>query len=324
MQNFFKNFYIKTFINLLFFILFSNILLGDTVYLKDGQKIEGKITNQSQTKIEIEVNGKKQIIEKIEINKIEFQDIEALKRKQEEERKKQEELKRKQEEERKKQEELKRKQEEEQKKQEELKRKQEEERKKQEERKMQEKIKKIPPNEIKFIYLRSALLPGWGHYKIGSNYQPYIWGGLFWGSLIATVYKANQAKLLQKEYDNFSTTQYFLKQPGLTTPELNIYYLNETNAKKTLVKQAVNQTTQLSIFTIFVYFIQFYFLYDDIKKLSFQNNINLQKSNYAFSFIDNGNEKLLEIENTTMLFQKSITLTSLNKDPVLIAFKKEF
>jgi hypothetical protein len=58
--------------------------------------------------------------------------------------------------------------------------------------------------------------------------------------------------------------------------------------------------------------------------LSFQNNINLQKSNYAFSFIDNGNEKLLEIENTTMLFQKSITLTSLNKDPVLIAFKKEF
>jgi sRNA-binding regulator protein Hfq len=84
----------------LFFIVSFSQLFADIVYLKNGKKIEGKIVNQSRTQIQIDVNGKLELIDKQNINKIEFENLE--------ERKKQEELKRQQEEERKKQEELKR------------------------------------------------------------------------------------------------------------------------------------------------------------------------------------------------------------------------
>jgi sRNA-binding regulator protein Hfq len=73
----------------LFFIVSFSQLFADIVYLKNGKKIEGKIVNQSRTQIQIDVNGKLELIDKQNINKIEFENLE--------ERKKQEELKRKQE-----------------------------------------------------------------------------------------------------------------------------------------------------------------------------------------------------------------------------------
>ena len=73
----------------MFFIVSFSQLFADIVYLKNGKKIEGKIVNQSRTQIQIDVNGKLELIDKQNINKIEFENLE--------ERKKQEELKRKQE-----------------------------------------------------------------------------------------------------------------------------------------------------------------------------------------------------------------------------------
>ena len=123
----------------MFFIVSFSQLFADIVYLKNGKKIEGKIVNQSRTQIQIDVNGKLELIDKQNINKIEFENLK--------ERKKQEELKR-QQEERKKQEELKRKQE-------------------------------IKPPNTEFVYLKTVVLPGWGEYSINNYYRSAIWGGLF-------------------------------------------------------------------------------------------------------------------------------------------------
>lgn len=129
-------------------ILFTTSLLADTIQLKNGNIIEGKILNQTRTKIQIQTEeGKVLLIDKSEVQRIKYGPTrkeleqkqeeqrrqEELRRKQEEERKKQEEEQRRQEELKRKQEEERKKQEEKQRRQEELKRKQEEERKKQEE-----------------------------------------------------------------------------------------------------------------------------------------------------------------------------------------------
>ncbi|GIX42076.1 MAG: hypothetical protein KatS3mg129_1809 [Leptospiraceae bacterium] len=325
------NFIQKVILGLCLYLLQISILLSDTVHLKNGNKIQGKIVNQSRTKIQINVNGKIETIDKQNISKIEFQDLEAIRRKQEEERKQQEELKRKKEEERKRQEELKRKQEEERKRQEELKRKQEEERKRQEElkrkqeKKQKEKIKKIPPEDIKFVYLRSALLPGWGHYKIESKYQPYIWGGLFWIFLGGTLAQANKALQLQKEYDNFVNTQYLLTQNNLITSELSIYYISKSGNKKALVKKAINQTYQLSGLTLLIYLTQFYFLYKDIKDMSLYQNNNKNKLYQLAnqSLFINNYQKNININNALDIY-KNIQFNNYIQEPILISFKSQF
>ncbi len=95
---------------LIFYFIFLWKLTGDTVILKNGRIIEGKIFNQTREKVFIRLNnGKEEIIDKNQIAKITF---ESLKQKRlEEERKRQEELRKieeqkRLEEERKRQEEL--------------------------------------------------------------------------------------------------------------------------------------------------------------------------------------------------------------------------
>ncbi|MFN3245820.1 MAG: LA_0442/LA_0875 N-terminal domain-containing protein, partial [Leptonema sp. (in: bacteria)] len=60
----------------MFFIVSFSQLFADIVYLKNGKKIEGKIVNQSRTQIQIEINGKLELIDKQKINKIEFENLE--------------------------------------------------------------------------------------------------------------------------------------------------------------------------------------------------------------------------------------------------------
>jgi flagellar biosynthesis GTPase FlhF len=264
----------------LFFIVSFSQLFADIVYLKNGKKIEGKIVNQSRTQIQIDINGKLELIDKQNINKIEFENLEErkkqeeLKRQQEEERKKQEELKRQQEEERKKQEELKRQQEEERKKQEELKRQQEEERKKQEElkrqqeeeRKKQEELKRkqeIKPPNTESVYLKTVVLPGWGEYSINNYYRSAIWGGLFWISLGATISEINKLKTFQKAYNNLNNLY------QVSPPDYEFYFISQINNKKSLAKSSYNKANGLATLTILVYFLQFPFLYYDLREISY-------------------------------------------------------
>lgn len=124
----------------LLFHLFQ--LNADTIILRNGQKIEGKIINQTREKVEIQKDdGSKVSIDKNNIIKIEFgptqKQIEENKRLELEQRKKEEERKRLEEEQRKKEEELLRKQIEER-----LKREQEEKKRLEEERRRREEEKK--------------------------------------------------------------------------------------------------------------------------------------------------------------------------------------
>ncbi len=116
-------------IRLIFLLFFTTSLLADTIYLKNGQTIEGKIINQTRTSIQIQTKDLQIIrIEKERIERVVFEPTEKEIEEQEqkrlqEEKKLQEELKRKEEE--RKRLELQRRQEEIKRRQEELKQKQE-------------------------------------------------------------------------------------------------------------------------------------------------------------------------------------------------------
>ncbi len=122
-------------------ILFSISLRGEIIILKNGQKYEGKIINQTKERVQLQLkDGRVLILDKKEIQKIQYSAEEI--QKQDEEQRRLEELKKREEEQRK-LEELK-KQEERRRKLEEIKKKEEqlrlEELKKQEEKKIRESI----------------------------------------------------------------------------------------------------------------------------------------------------------------------------------------
>ena len=194
----------------LFFIVSFSQLFADIVYLKNGKKIEGKIVNQSRTQIQIDVNGKLELIDKQNINKIEFENLK--------ERKKQEELKRKQE---------------------------------------------IKPPNTEFVYLKTVVLPGWGEYSINNYYRSAIWGGLFWISLGATISEINKLKTFQKEYNNLNNLY------QVSPPDYEFYFISQINNKKSLAKSSYNKANGLAILTILVYFLQFPFLYYDLREISY-------------------------------------------------------
>jgi hypothetical protein len=102
------------YLGLIIFLLSWN-LFADTIYLKDGKVIEGKIINQTRTNIQIQLEDQKIItLNKERIERILFgptqNEIEEQKRQEELKRKQQEEQKRL--EQQKREEEIKRKQEE--------------------------------------------------------------------------------------------------------------------------------------------------------------------------------------------------------------------
>ena len=218
----------------LFFIVSFSQLFADIVYLKNGKKIEGKIVNQSGTQIQIDVNGKLELIDKQNISKIEFENLK--------ERKKQEELKRKQE---------------------------------------------IKPPNTEFVYLKTVVLPGWGEYSINNYYRSAIWGGLFWISLGATISEINKLKTFQKEYNNLNNLY------QVSPPDYEFYFISQINNKKSLAKSSYNKANGLTTLTILVYFLQFPFLYYDLREISYAD---LSKPTLA-SQIENVHEiNLLNLE----------------------------
>ncbi len=130
-------------------ILIIQDLFADTVFLKNGKVIQGKIINQSQTKVEIQTeDGNRILLNKEEIRRIQFgptqNEIELEKRRQEEQKKIEEQRRKQQEEE--------------------IRRKQEEEKRLEEERRKQEERKK--PKEP--IIRRENLEIGYG---LGPSYS---------------------------------------------------------------------------------------------------------------------------------------------------------
>lgn len=166
-------------LNLLF--IFNLSLYGDIITLKNGKKLEGKIINQTRERVQIQLeNGNTIILDKSEIQKIQFGPTDK-----EIEKKRQEEL-RKLEEEKRRQEEI-RQLEEEKKRKEELKKLEEKKRKEIEKQKIKEPLLKRKELIINYgIGLSNTHLP---LEKIESNFsQGIYWGSLFLGSTYTLKY----------------------------------------------------------------------------------------------------------------------------------------
>mgnify|MGYP001795939595 CR=1 FL=1 len=162
----------KLFTVLFILFFFPVALLADTVILRNGQRVTGKIVNQTRTTVVVrQANGRTRTIQKSNIRRITFGDAPAPDRaKQEEARRKREEEARqkKEEEERLKREEEQRKAEEEAAQREAA---EEAARKAAEERERAERT-------TFGAFWRSALLPGWGQVYQGRNIG-WFYGGAF-------------------------------------------------------------------------------------------------------------------------------------------------
>jgi len=58
---------------IIIFIYFSVAISADVIYLKNGEILEGRVLDQSKTKVKIEINGKPQILEKDDIKEIVYE-----------------------------------------------------------------------------------------------------------------------------------------------------------------------------------------------------------------------------------------------------------
>lgn len=63
---------LKKFLVIITIIAYSSSLLADRIYLNNGTVIEGKVIDQSKTKVQIDVKGKLTTIEKDNIKRIEY------------------------------------------------------------------------------------------------------------------------------------------------------------------------------------------------------------------------------------------------------------
>lgn len=162
---------------LLLCLLLTIPLFADTVVLRNGTKLEGKIVGQSRTELRIQTDSGVQTIKKDDIQRVTYGQTEADKNAAEERKKKAEEERRKKAEELKKtQEEKKQKAEEERlKKLEEAKKKKEAEEKK----RIDQQTKKTQPTTSiskRNAFLYSLLLPGAGQYYQGRTYPALAYG----------------------------------------------------------------------------------------------------------------------------------------------------
>jgi|GEM_PF-2841772 len=159
----------------------------DTIFLKNGKVIKGKVTNQSQTKVEIQTeDGNRILLNKEEIRRIQFgptqNEIELEKRRQEEQKQIEEQRRKQQEEE--------------------IRRKQEEEKRLEEERRRQEERKK--PKEP--IIRRENLEIGYG---LGRGNSDLYYNQLMNGIGIGKSFGITRSTFLPQSLSN---SGYFLNQ----------------------------------------------------------------------------------------------------------------
>ncbi len=207
------------------------VLLAETIILKSGGRVTGKIVGQSRTTVTVRTaNGATRVIQKSDIRRISYdnannQAAEAERRRkaQEEARRKREEAARKREEEQRKQEEAERlKNEEAARKAEEekalqaeaeAKRQQEEAARKREEeaRKKEEAYRAAGPHRLD-AFLRSLVLPGWGQHYQGRTNAAYGMGGGFLAGLGISYYFERQYNSARSDYEGKADT-FFITSP---------------------------------------------------------------------------------------------------------------
>ncbi|WP_423790285.1 LA_0442/LA_0875 N-terminal domain-containing protein, partial [Leptospira ellisii] len=158
-------------------ILTSQSVWGaQTILLKNGTSLKGDVTGQNEKTITVRTeDGSVKTFSKKSILKVIYKDVndEEVKRiRQEEERKLQE-------------------------------------AKTADEKKKIEEQAVVVPEPVKTggsrsrwsLVWRSAVLPGWGHWKAERKKTSIVYGSLFWGGVVFTAISANQIQQKKSEYD---------------------------------------------------------------------------------------------------------------------------
>ncbi|MDI7195843.1 LA_0442/LA_0875 N-terminal domain-containing protein [Leptospira santarosai] len=182
----------------LIILIFSSTLSASTIVLKNGKTLRGKIVNQSRTEVQIEINGKIQIISKTEISEINLKDP-----------------------------------------------------KKSEPKKVSA-TKSPPPKteqtttpsswkETKWtIAGRSAILPGWGQWKIGQKEWAAISFLLFTS---AALYVNNCKEKAVTEENNYKINSVVITVVAFMDPNLNPVSSDETTRTSALVARILTTAT---------------------------------------------------------------------------------
>jgi flagellar biosynthesis GTPase FlhF len=202
-------------------LLFPAILFAETIFLKNGTSVSGKIVGQSRTTVTIRDGGATRVIQKSDIRRISYdtnnnEAAEERRRKAEEARRKREEDARKQaEEEARKTEEEARKAEEQdaQKAEEEARRKQAETARQEAEarRKKEAAYKAAGPHRLD-AFLRSLVLPGWGQAYQGRTNAAYGLGGGFLAGLGLSYYFEQRYNIARGAYED-KADEFFITSP---------------------------------------------------------------------------------------------------------------
>nr|WP_156781824.1 hypothetical protein [Leptospira tipperaryensis] len=219
---------------LLFLFFFSQSLWSaQTILLKNGTALKGDVTGQNEKNITVRLtDGSVKTISKKTILKVVYRDVneEEAKRIRQEEEKKLKEAK------------------------------SADEKKQIEEEAIVAKPDfKVPHSGDRSrwsLVWRSALLPGWGHYKAERKKTAYVYGALFWTGIVATYSSAQKVTQTKADYDQASLNAQIL---GGSSPLLAGQIL--TNGKRDDYKKAIDDYQKISAATAILYLIQLAHVY---------------------------------------------------------------
>lgn len=196
-------------------LCFGFSIFADTVYLKNGATIEGKIVGQSRKNVRIKTDKGLKVIPKSNIRRLRFgKVIDPNKQKEAELKKKQEAERKRQEAEQKKLDEL--------------------DKQREAERKRTEKDNQVTEDVrgpvLWQAILRSSILPGWGQYYQGRENMAWIVGGSFGGALAGAAYFDYRYRRDRIAYDDNVDTFLFtsplvLSSVGLSIPDTSPFLL---------------------------------------------------------------------------------------------------
>ncbi|TGL71961.1 hypothetical protein EHQ67_02280 [Leptospira kmetyi] len=221
---FLKNRTASSFRSILILLVFFSVPLwsAQTILLKNGSSIKGDVTGQNEKTLTVRTENGVQTISKRSILKVIYKDVneeEAKRIRQEEENKIRE-------------------------------AKSAEEKKKIEEEAIVQKPEpKLSGTRSRWsLVWRSAVLPGWGHYKAERKKTAIVYGTLFWSGVIATAFASQQIGQKKSEYE--SSTLIAQASGNLLFGELVV------SGKRAEYKKSIQDYQNAAAGTALIYLIQ--------------------------------------------------------------------
>lgn len=219
-----KNKTASSFRSILILIVFFSLPLwsAQTILLKNGTSLKGDVTGQNEKTITVRTGDGVQTISKRSILKVIYKEVneDEVKRIRQEEETKIREAK------------------------------SAEEKKKIEEEAIAQKpeVKLYGTRNRWSLVWRSAVLPGWGHYKAERKKTGIVYGALFWSGVVATAFASQQIGKKKSEYE--SSTLIAQTSGNLLAGELIV------SGKRADYKKSIQDYQSIAAGTALIYLIQ--------------------------------------------------------------------